>query len=115
GVARARQPDRAGDVRDRRWRLSLVGAGPADDARDPALLALHQARPPAPPAPCPTGRSRRAGGSRGMGSDQPVADISDQELLRLLKQAASDPRVKAWIVGGYVRDVLLARAHPHPA
>jgi len=44
-----------------------------------------------------------------MGSDQPVADISDQELLRLLKQAASDLRVKAWIVGGYVRDVLLER------
>ena len=49
-----------------------------------------------------------------MGSDQPVADISDQELLSLLKQAASDLRVKAWIVGGYVRDVLLERPHPNP-
>ncbi|TME22463.1 MAG: CCA tRNA nucleotidyltransferase, partial [Chloroflexi bacterium] len=49
-----------------------------------------------------------------MGSDQPVADVNDQELLRLLKQAASDLRVKAWIVGGYVRDVLLERPHPNP-
>src|SRR3989449_912495 len=71
-------------------------------------------RRPAPPAPCPTGRSRRAGGSGGMGSDQPVADVTDQELLRLLKRAASDLRVKAWIVGGYVRDVLLERPHPNP-
>src|SRR5256712_13761072 len=49
-----------------------------------------------------------------MGSDQPVADVNDQELLRLLKQAASDLRGKAWIVGGYVRDVLLERPHPNP-
>jgi poly(A) polymerase len=49
-----------------------------------------------------------------MGSDQPVADrpIEDQELRRLLKQAASELRVKAWIVGGYVRDRLLGRLHP---
>lgn len=46
-----------------------------------------------------------------MGAPQPVAD---QELLRLLKRAASDARVKAWIVGGYVRDELLGRLHPNP-
>src|SRR5437870_6830080 len=49
-----------------------------------------------------------------MGSDQPVADVNDQGRLRLLKQAASGLRVKAWIVGGYVRDVLLERPHPNP-
>jgi poly(A) polymerase len=46
-----------------------------------------------------------------MGSHQP---IDDRELLRLLKRAASDLGVKAWIVGGYVRDVLLERPHPNP-
>jgi len=46
-----------------------------------------------------------------MGSDQP---ITDRELLGLLKQAASELQAKAWIVGGYVRDVLLERAHPNP-
>src|SRR3989440_2459447 len=47
-----------------------------------------------------------------MGAHQPV--IQEQELLRLLKRAASDLRVKAWIVGGYVRDKLLGRPHLTP-
>lgn len=46
-----------------------------------------------------------------MGSPQPV---SDEQLLRQLKQASSDLGVRAWIVGGYVRDVLLQRPHPNP-
>lgn len=46
-----------------------------------------------------------------MGAHQPV---SDEELLRLLKRAASDLGVKAWIVGGYVRDTVLGRPHPNP-
>src|SRR5438034_1036159 len=51
-----------------------------------------------------------------MGADQPVAQtpLSDQELLRLLKRAADDLNLRAWIVGGYVRDVLLERPHPNP-
>jgi poly(A) polymerase len=44
-----------------------------------------------------------------MGSDQPV---DDRQLLGLLKRAANDLGVKAWIVGGYVRDHLLGRAQP---
>ncbi len=44
-----------------------------------------------------------------MGSDQPV-----DELLRQLKRAAEDVGVRAWIVGGYVRDKLLGRPHPNP-
>ncbi|HEY5033833.1 MAG TPA: HD domain-containing protein [Candidatus Dormibacteraeota bacterium] len=44
-----------------------------------------------------------------MGADQP---IDDRELLRLLKRAAADQRVKAWVVGGYVRDHLLGRGQP---
>lgn len=48
-----------------------------------------------------------------MGADQPVAP-TDEELLRLLKQAAADAGVRAWIVGGYVRDKLLNRPHPDP-
>jgi len=44
-----------------------------------------------------------------MGADQPVAEA---ELLRLLRQAAADSGVRAWIVGGYVRDRLLGRPHP---
>ncbi|HEY8854195.1 MAG TPA: HD domain-containing protein [Candidatus Dormibacteraeota bacterium] len=44
-----------------------------------------------------------------MGADQP---IDDRELLRLLKRAAADRGVKAWVVGGYVRDHLLGRAQP---
>jgi len=49
-----------------------------------------------------------------MGADQPVADrpITDEEVRRLLKQAASELRASAWIVGGYVRDSLLGRPHP---
>ncbi|HVH62142.1 MAG TPA: HD domain-containing protein [Candidatus Dormibacteraeota bacterium] len=46
-----------------------------------------------------------------MGAPQPV---TDEELLRLLKRAASEAGVKAWIVGGYVRDELLGRTHPNP-
>ena len=44
-----------------------------------------------------------------MGTDQPVA--SESELLALLGRAASELGVKAWIVGGYVRDRILGRAH----
>ena len=44
-----------------------------------------------------------------MGADQP---IDDRELLRLLKQAAADRGLKAWVVGGYVRDHLLGRNQP---
>ena len=44
-----------------------------------------------------------------MGSDQPV---DDRQLLALLKQAAGDLGVKAWLVGGYVRDHLLGRIQP---
>ncbi len=44
-----------------------------------------------------------------MGADQP---IDDRELLRLLKRAAADQGVKAWVVGGYVRDHLLGRTKP---
>jgi tRNA nucleotidyltransferase/poly(A) polymerase len=46
-----------------------------------------------------------------VGADQPV---TEDELLRLLKQAAADTGVRAWIVGGYVRDKLLGRHHPNP-
>lgn len=48
-----------------------------------------------------------------MGADQPVT-LTDEELLRLLKQAAADLGAKAWVVGGYVRDKLLDRPHPNP-
>jgi poly(A) polymerase len=46
-----------------------------------------------------------------MGTDQPV---SDEQLLQLLKQAAAAAGVRAWVVGGYVRDKLLGRPHPNP-
>jgi poly(A) polymerase len=48
-----------------------------------------------------------------MGADQPI-DLSDSELLQLLRQAAGEEGVRAWIVGGYVRDKLLGLAHPDP-
>jgi poly(A) polymerase len=48
-----------------------------------------------------------------MGAHQPVA-LSNEELLRLLKQASDDLGVRAWVVGGYVRDKLLGRPHPNP-
>jgi poly(A) polymerase len=41
-----------------------------------------------------------------------TARVTDEEILRLLKQAASDVGAKAWVVGGYVRDLLLGREHP---
>ncbi len=44
-----------------------------------------------------------------MGADQPV---DEARLLGLLKRAAADAGVTAWIVGGYVRDTLLGRPHP---
>jgi poly(A) polymerase len=44
-----------------------------------------------------------------VGSDQPV---DERRLLGLLKQAAADQGVKAWVVGGYVRDRLLGRSQP---
>src|SRR3982074_1552819 len=49
-----------------------------------------------------------------MGADQPVKELSDEELLRLLKQASADPGALAWVAGGYVRDKLLGRPHPNP-
>jgi poly(A) polymerase len=50
-----------------------------------------------------------------MGAHKPVAvSLGDEELLRLLKQAATDLDAKAWVVGGYVRDKLLGRPHPNP-
>lgn len=48
-----------------------------------------------------------------MGADQSVA-ASEEQLLRLLKQAASELGFKAWIVGGYVRDKLLGRPFINP-
>ncbi len=42
----------------------------------------------------------------------PAEPLEDQELLRLLKQAASELGARAWMVGGYVRDRLLGRPHP---
>jgi poly(A) polymerase len=47
-----------------------------------------------------------------MGADQPVSAQTDEELRRLLARAASAVKARAWIVGGYVRDVLLGRPHP---
>src|SRR5258708_21058383 len=91
-----------------------MGARRADDRRDAALLAFHQTSSPAPPAPRPTGRSRRADWSRRMGAHQPVRDLTDEEVLRLLKQASAELGMRAWIVGGYVRDRLLGRPHPNP-
>src|ERR1700688_2692345 len=46
-----------------------------------------------------------------MGADQPVGE---DELLRLLKRAASEQGVRAWIVGGFVRDKLLGRSPINP-
>ena len=34
--------------------------------------------------------------------------------MQLLKRAAADLHVKAWVVGGYVRDLLLGRPHRNP-
>jgi putative nucleotidyltransferase with HDIG domain len=51
-----------------------------------------------------------------MGADQSVAQqpLTDEQLLQLLKKAARDAGVRAWVVGGYVRDKLLGRPHPNP-
>jgi len=46
-----------------------------------------------------------------MGAHQP---IEETELLGLLERAARDLDVKAWVVGGYVRDKLLGRPHSNP-
>ena len=40
--------------------------------------------------------------------------MHDEEVLSLLKQASADLGMRAWIVGGYVRDKLLGRPHPNP-
>ena len=48
-----------------------------------------------------------------MGAHQPVV-MGDEELIRLLKQAAAELGAQAFVVGGYVRDKLLERPHPNP-
>ena len=48
-----------------------------------------------------------------MGANQPVT-LTEGELLQVLKRAAQDLGVQAWIVGGYVRDKILGREHPNP-
>jgi poly(A) polymerase len=47
-----------------------------------------------------------------VGANQPVT--TEQQLLRLLKATADELRMRAWIVGGYVRDRLLGRPHLNP-
>src|SRR2546428_2140764 len=49
-----------------------------------------------------------------MGSDQPVADVNDEALLQLLRRGAAARDVRAGVVGGSVRAVLLERPHPTP-
>lgn len=51
-----------------------------------------------------------------MGADQPVVEepLGEKELLRRLAAAATELGVRAWIVGGYVRDKILGRPHPNP-
>lgn len=49
-----------------------------------------------------------------MGAHQPIESVHDEEVLSLLKQASADLGMRAWIVGGYVRDKLLGRPHPNP-
>ena len=49
-----------------------------------------------------------------MGAHQPIGSLTDDEILRLLKQASADLGMRVWIVGGYVRDKLLGRPHPNP-
>ncbi|HKV89202.1 MAG TPA: CCA tRNA nucleotidyltransferase [Candidatus Dormibacteraeota bacterium] len=49
-----------------------------------------------------------------MGADQPVGAIDEPALLELLDRAATGVGVRAWVVGGYVRDKLLGRPHPNP-
>jgi poly(A) polymerase len=44
----------------------------------------------------------------------PHEPLTEEQLLRLLKQAASDLGLKAWVVGGYVRDKLLGLPHSNP-
>jgi poly(A) polymerase len=39
---------------------------------------------------------------------------AERDLLQLLKRASADLGVRAWIVGGYVRDKLLGRPHLNP-
>ena len=55
-----------------------------------------------------------------MGAEDPSRTFSaepplgDEELVGLLKLAASKLGAQAWVVGGYVRDKLLERPHPNP-
>jgi poly(A) polymerase len=46
-----------------------------------------------------------------MGANQP---ITEEELLRLLEQASQELGLKAYVVGGYVRDKLLGLPHTNP-
>jgi putative nucleotidyltransferase with HDIG domain len=48
-----------------------------------------------------------------MGAHQPIA-LTDDQVLGLLRQASAELGMRAWIVGGYVRDKLLGRPHPNP-
>ncbi|GAC1668199.1 MAG: HD domain-containing protein [Candidatus Dormibacteraceae bacterium] len=48
-----------------------------------------------------------------MGAHQPVK-ASDEEVVRLLKEASAERGLNAWIVGGYVRDKLLGLDHANP-
>ncbi len=48
-----------------------------------------------------------------MGANQPVT-LTEGELLQLLKRASADLGVRAWVVGGYVRDKIVGRQHPNP-
>jgi tRNA nucleotidyltransferase/poly(A) polymerase len=50
-----------------------------------------------------------------MGSDPPLSGsplATVDPALAVLKEAAADLGVRAWAVGGYVRDRLLGRQHP---
>lgn len=47
-----------------------------------------------------------------MGTGEPLSAAREDPAFALLRRAAAELGVRAWAVGGYVRDTLLGRPHP---
>src|SRR5262249_5900224 len=76
------------------------------------VFSLHQAQPASAPAPRAARRQGRPGGGRRVGPGTPVGRGAADPAFPLLRRAAEEIGVRAWAVGGYVRDTILGRPHP---
>src|SRR5215471_21483637 len=112
GPHQSRQPGRPRGDRDGGWRDPVVAPGGARPDASHPVLAFHKAKPASAPAPRAARGPGRPGGGCGVGPGTSLGGGAADPAFPLLRRAADEIGVRAWAVGGYVRDTILGRAHP---